>query len=29
MEDNKIDKENKENIPNNEPHIVRFSNKVV
>ena len=29
MENNKVDEENKENIPKNEPHIVQFNNKVV
>ena len=29
IENNKINEKNKENIPENEPHIVWFSNKVI
>ena len=29
MKDNKINEENKENIPKNKPHMVQFNNKVV
>ena len=29
IENNKVDEENKENIPKNKPHIVQFNNKVV
>ena len=29
MKDNKINEENKENIPKKEPHIIQFNNKVI